>query len=130
MKVFAEIFAKVSFLVVYIVLIHGFLVKINKEEQEELYSSITNFIRKNDSKLNEGKELILNKSDGISFIFKGENNLIRIKSDYFNQPKTLFNSFENKAREMCIYINEKINENKDFDYNNCDNYIKKDYFYI
>lgn len=130
MKVFAEIFAKVSFLVVYIVLIHGFLVKINKEEQEELYSSITNFIRKNDSKLNEGKELILNKSDGISFIFKGENNLIRIKSDYFNQPETLFNSFENKAREMCIYINKKINENKDFDYSNCDNYIKKDYFYI
>ncbi len=130
MKVFVEIFAKLSILATYVILIYIFLVNTSEERNDLFNNSISEFIKSNLSNLNNNDELIFNIDENISFKIKRELEYIKVTSNYFDQPETLFNSYKNKAQEMCIYMNRKINKNKDFDIKNCDDYIGKNYFYI
>ena len=128
MKVFAEIFAKFSFLAAYVILVYVFLVDTSEERKEKFYNDISDFIESNSSNITKKESLIFKNDEEFKFEIIKEKNLIKVTSDYFRQPETLFNSYKNKAQEMCIYMNER--KNKEFDIKKCDDYIEKDYFYI
>ena len=128
MKVFAEIFAKFSFLAAYVILVYVFLVNTSEERKEIFYNDISDFIESNSSNITKKESLFFTKDERFKFEIIKEKSLIKVTSDYFRQSETLFNSYKNKAQEMCIYMNER--KNKEFDIKKCDDYIEKDYFYI